>query len=111
MKLDRNIRPDGTGKYALLNLRRNRIEWGNVGHDDEFFVIKLKDKFAQAALRGYVDEVDRNLQRLKKQGFEAAGHAQNMIMKEVRELEEWREEISVLAERSGPDHPGCKRPD
>lgn len=43
MKLDRNINPNRRGKYALLNLRTNKIEWGEVGSDEEFLVIKLKD--------------------------------------------------------------------
>ena len=66
MKLDRNENPDGVGKYALINMRRVRsltgiqaamasdlltkldvlgvIDKGVRGADDEFFVIKLKDK-------------------------------------------------------------------
>jgi hypothetical protein len=31
MRLDRNINRDGCGKYALLNLRTNKIEWGRKG--------------------------------------------------------------------------------
>jgi hypothetical protein len=34
MKLDRNINPDGKGKYALINLRKNTIEW-SVSDDSE----------------------------------------------------------------------------
>lgn len=56
MKLDRNINADGKGKYALINLRTNKIEWGD-SEDDEFFVIKLKDKHAAAALRAYAGSV------------------------------------------------------
>jgi hypothetical protein len=72
MKLDRNLNPDGRGKYALLKLRRtalplseirNRIN-GCIGGqilqfgdnpDTEFFVIKLIDKFAGPALRAYAE--------------------------------------------------------
>lgn len=53
MKLDRNINDNGRGKYALLNLRTNKIEWGFVGEEDEFFVIKLRDRNARPALMAY----------------------------------------------------------
>lgn len=54
MKLDRNSNPDGRGKYALINLRTNKVEWGD---EDQFFVIKYKDRFAEAALRAYAAAV------------------------------------------------------
>lgn len=54
MKLDRHINPDGRGKYALINLRTNKVEWGG---DDQFFVLKYKDKFAVAALKAYAAAV------------------------------------------------------
>jgi hypothetical protein len=71
MKLDRSTNPDGRGKYALIKLRNlpkadaetnerltalntgGFVEFGNVGDDDEFFVIKLKDAYAAAALTAY----------------------------------------------------------
>jgi len=43
MRMDRNINQDGMGKYALINLRTNKIDWDA----DEFFVIKLKDRYAK----------------------------------------------------------------
>jgi len=55
MKLDRNINPDGKGKYALINLRKNIVEWG--GGDGQFFVIKYKDIFAAPALKAYANAV------------------------------------------------------
>lgn len=72
MKLDRNINPDGRGKYALLNLRRTDLslaeirlkvgevvggqvlQFGNTS-DTAFFVIKLKDKYAGPALHAYAE--------------------------------------------------------
>jgi len=78
MKLDRNINPDGQGKYALLLLRKVRAQvqragglpadienawktfnnhgfidhgWADLGN--EFFVIRLKDKYAAPALAAY----------------------------------------------------------
>lgn len=73
MKLDRNINPDGRGKYALVNLRalhgegvpQEYREWfnnlvavglvtlGNETPESQFFVIKHKDAFAPNALRAY----------------------------------------------------------
>jgi len=75
VKLDRNINGDGRGKYALIQMRnvvrlthqpwsnslvligeRDRgpiVEMGGVGSESEFFVIKLKDKYAAAALGAY----------------------------------------------------------
>lgn len=104
MKLDRNINADGLGKYALLKLRNLRrgdpavdaalrtldeagvLDWGNTV-DSEFFVIRLKDKYAAAALHTY------------------AHHA-------VRDGEvEYGQEIMEMAKRSGEWHPNCKKPD
>lgn len=72
MKLDRNINKDGRGKYALINLRETSMTLGElnqvfidhvqngamaidfgVAADTEFFVIRLKDKYAAAALGAY----------------------------------------------------------
>lgn len=75
MKLDRNINPDGKGKYALVKLRDigfpfaaqngcalipfHAIDFG-TGTDPncedpgaDFFVIRIKDKYAPAALIAY----------------------------------------------------------
>lgn len=67
MKLDRNINPDGTGKYALILQRKapligvtktgvmikhEAIDYGDTP-ETEFFVIRLKDKYASSALRAY----------------------------------------------------------
>jgi hypothetical protein len=86
MKLDRNVNKDGLGKYALINLRTNKIEWGRAGEEDEFFVIKLKDVNAHAALRAYA--------------------------KAARVFDsEFADEIDALAERSGVRSPFAKVPD
>lgn len=71
MKLDRNINPDGRNKYAILKLRKQEkpftpecqqaamtlrdaglLDFGNT-EGSEFFVIKLKDKYAAVALAAY----------------------------------------------------------
>lgn len=76
MKLDRNINEGGKGKYALIKLRD--VDWElhegkkvlardvdlnpdciDLGdsNDSEFFVIRLKDKYAEPALRAYAKAV------------------------------------------------------
>ena len=86
MKLDRNENQNGRGKYALLNLRKNKIEWGCVDDPDEFFVIKLRDRYAKEALEAYANA--------------------------VRSADpEFAEQVIELAMRAGPDSPYCKEPD
>ncbi len=75
MKLDRNINPDGKGKYALVKLRvagvggvvklddgtecgvipLAAIDYGDTP-ETEFFVIRLKDKYAASALLQYAKD-------------------------------------------------------
>jgi hypothetical protein len=114
MKMDRNQNTDGCGKYAVINVRKLNevcgnagtfdrwtpaveqalktleevgcLEWGRVGEEDEFFLVKLKDLFAPGALSGYAalaDCVDP----------------------------EWATEVRALQRRAGADSPFCKRPD
>lgn len=102
MKLDRNINLDGKGKYALVRLRGiepggeahrllirldelGHLDWGAVGGDSEFFVIKLKDQFAPDALKAY---------------SEAAS----------KQDPEWGSEVMLMAHRA-EIHPGKKMPD
>lgn len=113
MKLDRNIPANqGDDKYAVINLRLARVirdgdnredkaalteaietleslgllEWGEVGSENEFFLIKLKDRSAAAGLRGYA---------IDARGYDP----------------EWYREINTLADRAGPHSPFCKTPD
>jgi len=70
MKLDRNIHKDGLGKYALIKLRidqpvslqalpdhyriaKDAVDFGREGTGSDFFVIRLKDKYAAPALAAY----------------------------------------------------------
>ena len=104
MRLDRNVNPDGTGKYVVINIRRlnwrprtriglilaiflkpSAIEWGGVGSADEFFLIKLKDIHAQDALRAYA-------------------------MSASSTDPQWAAEVERLAERAGPGHSLCASP-
>lgn len=113
MKLDRNINANGRGKYALLKLRKladtaycddpfqeidpevaeaiqtlekaGILDWGNTV-DSEFFLIRLKDRHAAAALHAY------------------AGDAYHHDREYAIEVEE-------MANRSGQHHRSCKAPD
>jgi len=105
MQLDRNLPSNsGRGKYALLKLRMlNRndpkmisaieyleqagvLDWGDLGTDSEFFVIRLKDRYAQEALYGYANE--------------------------ARPADpEWADEVTEMAKRAGPANQWCKYPD
>jgi hypothetical protein len=109
MKLDRNINANGTGKYALLLLRkvefdegaepdkevlaaidlldkRGVLDWGHEFSAREFFVIRLKDKYAGAALSRYAAVA-------------------------ASDDPEYAQEVAGLANRAGERSPYCKKPD
>lgn len=86
MRLQRNVSPDGMGKFAVINLRKGTFELGTPGTPEEFFVIKLKDEFSKAALLAYA---------------QAAEATDPEYAKDIREL----------AARAGADSPFCKKPD
>jgi hypothetical protein len=115
MKMDRNINPDGCGKYAIVNLRRldavcstsgtfddrwtpavmdalrtleevGALEWGIVGKPDEFFLLKLKDRHSRDALYAYANSVNSTDR-------------------------EFAAEVLEMAARSGVNSPWCKEPD
>lgn len=64
------------------------LEWGEPGTEGEFFVIKLRDQHARAALWAYADDIGADLADV-----------------------EYRKDIRELAFRAGPDSPFCKKPD
>ena len=102
MKMDRNENLDGKGKYALVRLRgrqspvvkasltnldvNHRLDWGRPNEKDEFFVIKLRDRYARDALLAYAEAAQED-------------------------DPEWATEVAVLASRSGFLSAHCKRPD
>ena len=103
MKLDRSTNSGGKGKYAVVKLRnichgdaawmalkeldaRGCVDLGEVGKPDEFFVIKLRDKYARAALSAYADAA-------------------------LVDDPEYAAEVAKLAGRSGEKSPHCKTPD
>jgi hypothetical protein len=87
MKLDRNINPDGKGKYALIKLREKPfvVDFGDTP-DSDFFVIRLKDKYAAPALLAY-----------------------SLAAREDGDIE-WADEVFRLAEKAA-NHPGKRKPD
>lgn len=105
MKLDRNINPTGKGKYAVINMRKipgypgtpeelaaailanpECVEWGHVGAEDEFWLIKLKDRYAEPSLRSYATAAQKD-------------------------DPEYAEQVFALANRAGLNSPFCKSPD
>lgn len=93
MKLDRNTRGDGKGRFSVIDNRTGeRIECNDPVHG--FFVIKLKDRFAKEGLRAYAHAALRF----------ADGHG-------LPELAEYAIEVEKLADIAGVHHPACKVPD
>lgn len=103
MRLDRNMSADGTCKYAVVRLRdlpdtptarqalktlegAGVLDYGRPHQPDEFFLIRLKDKYARPALLNYA-----------AMAFE--------------DDPEYSREVQALADRSGSRSPFCKRPD
>jgi len=57
MRLVRNISEDGRCKYAIIDNRTGKVTEGRVGDPEEFFVLKLKDRYTASALRAYAAAV------------------------------------------------------
>jgi hypothetical protein len=123
MKLDRNIpRNGGKGKYALVLMRnypkpyapelnevqhalrcleRNgMMDYGEAGSPSEFFLIRLKDRFAGDALRAYADAAKRYADKFAS---DDVGLFQSMVA--------WACEVLRLAGRAGELSEHCKTPD
>lgn len=86
MQLVRNLHPDGLGKYKVVNNVTGKVLQSTPGSADEFFVIKLSDPNAEAALRAYANSV---------RGRDA----------------QFAAEVDDLADRAGKNSPFCKEPD
>lgn len=115
MRLDRSINGDGKGKYALVRLREieagseaavllqrlhvlGHLDWGRVSDPDEFFVIKLRDKFAPGGIKGYADAV---IEASRKEIDPGKG----------RDLAQWAIQVIGMSQRAGDLSPYCKEPD
>ena len=85
MRLDRYI-GEKTGKYSIVeNRKEGRII--HIGDPvDDFIVLKLKDKNTLPALLAYAQEAEKDDPELA-------------------------EDVRRLAEGAGPNHPHCKKPD
>lgn len=122
MKLDRNLNASGIGKYALIEIRKltefqksevirsvkiEQLEGGamlagvpgeaiTLVSSGQFFVIKLKDRFAARALHAYADAIYDDC-------------AKGIVPTEQRkEMEEYADEVrgeALCAERTP-----CKLP-
>lgn len=90
MRLKRNTTADGSCKYSLIEHEKdNHIERGFPQTENEFFVIKLKDRHARAALIGYLES----------------------LTNQDEYDDEYARDLQELAQRSGPLSPWCKDPD
>lgn len=126
MKLDRNISADGSGKYALLKLRRLRelrrvnrrrdarlleieaaiktlekagiLDWGIAGTESEFFVMRLRDIYAGNGLEAYAAAAAKDAQ-------------QEPDEKKSKSKYQWAIQVTRLAERAGTLSAFCKEPD
>lgn len=111
MKLDRNVNPDGRGKYALINLRNNTVCWGG---DDQFFVIKYKDAFAAPALYAYAEAANNKalqLESMAKEGVVRKWPAKRReMLKQAASLREYALEMFAESERAR-SWPNQKIPD
>ena len=87
-RLIRNLGTAGTGKYSVID---NRTGWMVVDAEpwgrNEFFVLKLADRYSAAALHAYALAADT-----------AGDH-------------EYAADVLELAKRAGPASPHCKNPD
>jgi hypothetical protein len=119
MKMDRNLNSDGKGKYALVLMRNlpargeermaalkamqllnsmGILDYGQAESPSEFFLIRLKDKYAMDALAAYADAV-------------MADSRQEADEAKARDKYEWAVEVRRLVARAGELSPFCKQPD
>jgi hypothetical protein len=121
MKMDRNVNSDGRGKYALVLMRQypngtrkavvdaamqvltdaGMLDYGEARSPAEFFLIRLKDRFAGDALRAYADAAKKYADSLFAADDEV-GH---------RSMVGWAVEVLKLAGRAGDMSDHCKTPD
>ena len=60
MRLQRSTSEDGRGKYAIVDNRTGEIIESVVDSPEEFFVLKLKDRHAAAALIAYAESIAKS---------------------------------------------------
>lgn len=104
MKLDRNINPDGRGKYALINLRTNQVQWGGAD-GEQFFVLKYKDRFAAPALRAYAKACKDEAVKIRERGKSGLTATANKIAADLEEFAYDVEQEAKCAEKFGTKLP------
>lgn len=124
MKMDRDINADGRGKYALVLMRNypskitdpedaqsvasammtlesfGMLDYGAAHSPSEFFLIRLKDRFAGDALRAYADAT-------KKYADTFASTDQG----KYQSFYAWACAVLKMAGRAGDLSDHCKDPD
>lgn len=119
MKLDRDTNKDGRGKYALIKLRNlpgatpcsiaesmveggfnaedvyNSLDFGDEPNG-EFFVIRLKDKYALQAIYAYIDAVAADAMAIIKKGVCASPEEHAM----AENLSEYLGSLNAMAKRA-----------
>lgn len=114
MKLDRNMNPDGRGKYALVNMRKLKeadsyydglvselheagiLTFGNESPGDQFFVMKHKDVFTTHGLIGYGEAAMLRAFALKNEAAnrrEASEEVRKALREQSDSLEAYAGEI------------------
>lgn len=84
---------------AIRTLERAGIlDWGVVGQPDEFFVIKLRDKYAAAAIKAYADAAMDD-------------SARETLPDRAKDKAQWALQVQAMSERAGDLNPFCKEPD
>ena len=127
MKLDRNKGRGDRGKYAIIKLRSvpdispdavkvtgatfhpEVIDFGDTP-DTEFFVIRLKAKFAGPALVAYAEAIHRECRRLEIEEHDCSSvAAASEYRAKRRDLEQYRDQIVTLAAKA-EGHPQKRIP-
>lgn len=96
MRLDRNINPDGRGKYALVKIRAIHA----LPEDEKQFALRRLEVLHEMGVIDFGDakENDFFVLRLKDMGAPAALHAYAEFFKNIDP--EWASEVKSLADKA-----------
>ena len=75
MRLQRNLTGGLKGKYSIIDNRTGRVIDGPVFTEDEFFVLKLKDRHALPALIAYANSIHDTDPEMADDVFQLASRA------------------------------------
>ena len=93
---DDTIAQSGLDDLFVLGL----LEYGKPGDDEECFVIKLKDQFAEPALAAYIRSVTNRVQYLYAMGRSEEGDSLKQYASDIEEL---RTRANVHPKKHYPD--------